>query len=141
MQVGIDIFFREAQLVWDEVYPFIDKRASDNLSRLWYEGAAILDDPRLELVKDGRAAVLHNPEAHFLDTGALRMPTNPDDPVWAAAVGEIERLQDAAAPRAVALGLVTNPELRLPNRVGKTWLAGTNCEMMGPAPPLVTWEY
>lgn len=26
-QVGVDIFFREAQLVWDELFPFADKKA------------------------------------------------------------------------------------------------------------------
>lgn len=26
-EVGVDIFFREAQLVWDELYPFADRRA------------------------------------------------------------------------------------------------------------------
>ena len=34
LQVGVDIFFREAQLVWDEVSPFIDKRASESAEKL-----------------------------------------------------------------------------------------------------------
>ena len=34
LQVGVDIFFREAQLVWDEVSPFIDKRAADSAEEL-----------------------------------------------------------------------------------------------------------
>ncbi len=32
--VGVDIFFREAQLVWDELYPFADKRALEAGGRL-----------------------------------------------------------------------------------------------------------
>ena len=31
--MGVDIFFREAQLVWDEVHPFIDVRASQSAEK------------------------------------------------------------------------------------------------------------
>ena len=26
-EVGVDIFFREVQTIWEELYPFVDKRA------------------------------------------------------------------------------------------------------------------
>lgn len=39
--VGVDIFFREAQGAWDELYPFLDKRARDSA-----DGLGIGDDPR-----------------------------------------------------------------------------------------------
>jgi hypothetical protein len=32
--VGVDIFFREVQLAWDEIYPFADRRALGAASRL-----------------------------------------------------------------------------------------------------------
>lgn len=32
--VGVDIFFREAQLVWDELYPFADRRSLQAAERL-----------------------------------------------------------------------------------------------------------
>jgi hypothetical protein len=32
--VGVDIFFREAQRTWDELYPFIDRRAREAARRL-----------------------------------------------------------------------------------------------------------
>jgi endonuclease III len=32
--VGVDIFFREAQTVWDELYPFIDEKAQDAAQKL-----------------------------------------------------------------------------------------------------------
>lgn len=32
--VGVDIFFREVQEIWDEVFPFIDKRASASAKQL-----------------------------------------------------------------------------------------------------------
>jgi endonuclease III len=35
--VGVDIFFREAQVAWDELYPFIDKRAARSAQRLGLE--------------------------------------------------------------------------------------------------------
>jgi hypothetical protein len=35
--VGVDIFFREVQLVWDELYPFAGKRDLDAASRLGLE--------------------------------------------------------------------------------------------------------
>lgn len=33
-EVGVDVFFREAQAVWDELYPFVDARAADSADRL-----------------------------------------------------------------------------------------------------------
>lgn len=32
--VGVDIFFREVQGVWDELRPFVDRRAADSAARL-----------------------------------------------------------------------------------------------------------
>jgi len=32
--VGVDIFFREAQTVWDELYPFVDQKAQDAAQKL-----------------------------------------------------------------------------------------------------------
>ena len=32
--VGVDIFFREAQRTWDELYPFADRRAREAARRL-----------------------------------------------------------------------------------------------------------
>lgn len=43
--VGVDIFFREAQAVWDELYPFADKRARKTAGELG------LDDEPEELAK------------------------------------------------------------------------------------------
>lgn len=40
MQVGTDIFFREAQLVWSELVPFIDKRASQSARDMGLPDAA-----------------------------------------------------------------------------------------------------
>src|SRR5690606_37592154 len=42
--VGVDVFFREVQLAWDELYPFADARVSKAAKRL-------------ELGKDARALV------------------------------------------------------------------------------------
>jgi endonuclease III len=36
--VGVDIFFREAQVVWDELYPFADERALGEARRLGLPG-------------------------------------------------------------------------------------------------------
>ena len=41
-EVGADIFCREAQIVWDELYPFADRRALEAARRLGLE-----DDPGL----------------------------------------------------------------------------------------------
>ncbi len=38
--VGADIFFREVQLVWDEMYPFADDRVLDAARRLKLGGSA-----------------------------------------------------------------------------------------------------
>jgi hypothetical protein len=38
--VGVDIFFREVQLAWDEIYPFADRRALNAASRLGLEDTA-----------------------------------------------------------------------------------------------------
>jgi hypothetical protein len=38
--VGVDIFFREAQLAWDELYPFADRRALRAAERLGLRGDA-----------------------------------------------------------------------------------------------------
>jgi hypothetical protein len=38
--VGVSIFFREAQLAWDELYPFADERALRTAERLGLEGDA-----------------------------------------------------------------------------------------------------
>lgn len=38
--VGVDIFFREIQLVWDELYPFADKKALKAAKRLGLPGTA-----------------------------------------------------------------------------------------------------
>jgi endonuclease III len=32
--VGVDIFFREAQVAWEELFPFVDKRAQQNAQEL-----------------------------------------------------------------------------------------------------------
>jgi endonuclease III len=32
--VGVDIFFREVQVAWDELFPFVDRRALDAAGRL-----------------------------------------------------------------------------------------------------------
>jgi hypothetical protein len=34
---GVDIFFREAQITWDELYPFVDKRAAKAAEQLGLE--------------------------------------------------------------------------------------------------------
>ena len=39
-EVGVDIFFREAQLIWDELYPFGDQRALRSARRLGLPGDA-----------------------------------------------------------------------------------------------------
>jgi hypothetical protein len=36
--VGVDIFFREAQVAWDELYPFADRRAMRAAQRLGLGG-------------------------------------------------------------------------------------------------------
>ena len=33
-EVGVDIFFREAQVVWEELFPFLDRRAAQAARRL-----------------------------------------------------------------------------------------------------------
>ena len=38
--VGVDIFFREVQLAWDEIYPFADRRALEAARRLELEDTA-----------------------------------------------------------------------------------------------------
>jgi hypothetical protein len=38
--VGVDIFFREVQVAWDELYPFADRRALDAARRLGLPGDA-----------------------------------------------------------------------------------------------------
>lgn len=38
--VGVDIFFREVQVAWDELYPFADRRALDAANRLELEDTA-----------------------------------------------------------------------------------------------------
>jgi hypothetical protein len=38
--VGVDIFFREAQAIWDELYPFADDRALETARRLGLGGSA-----------------------------------------------------------------------------------------------------
>ena len=38
--VGVSIFFREAQIAWDELYPFVDKRALQAAGRLELESEA-----------------------------------------------------------------------------------------------------
>jgi hypothetical protein len=35
--VGVDVFFREAQAIWDELYPFAGKRDLDAAARLGLE--------------------------------------------------------------------------------------------------------
>jgi hypothetical protein len=40
-EVGVDIFMREAQIVWFELYPFADRKALQSAARLGLE-----DDPR-----------------------------------------------------------------------------------------------
>jgi hypothetical protein len=32
--VGVDIFFREAQVAWEELFPFLDRRAAQAARRL-----------------------------------------------------------------------------------------------------------
>ena len=32
--VGVDIFFREAQVAWEELFPFVDRRAAQTARRL-----------------------------------------------------------------------------------------------------------
>lgn len=39
-EVGVDIFFREVQLAWDELYPFADKKALKAARRLGLPGTA-----------------------------------------------------------------------------------------------------
>jgi endonuclease III len=39
-EVGADIFFREAQIAWDEVHPFADRRALETARRLGLGGSA-----------------------------------------------------------------------------------------------------
>lgn len=63
--VGVDIFFREVQVVWGELFPFVDDRARKNAKRLGlpYEASGLLemvgeaDFPRLvsALVRAGLA--------------------------------------------------------------------------------------
>jgi hypothetical protein len=38
--VGVDIFFREVQVAWDELYPFADRRVLDEARRLGLPGEA-----------------------------------------------------------------------------------------------------
>lgn len=38
--VGVDIFFREAQAVWPELHPFVDERAADSAKRLGLPASA-----------------------------------------------------------------------------------------------------
>ena len=33
-EVGVDIFFREAQVAWEELFPFVDRRAAQAARRL-----------------------------------------------------------------------------------------------------------
>lgn len=47
-EVGADIFFREVQLAWDELYPFADKKALKAAKRLGLPGTA---EGLAELVK------------------------------------------------------------------------------------------
>lgn len=39
--VGVDIFFREVQVVWNELYPFLDARALASAERLGLKGDAV----------------------------------------------------------------------------------------------------
>lgn len=43
--VGVDIFFREVQVAWDELFPFADQRAQQNARKLGLptDGQALLD--------------------------------------------------------------------------------------------------
>ena len=54
LQVGTNIFFREAQLVWDELVPFIDKRAAEAAVQMGLPDSA---DELLKLV-DGNVGKL-----------------------------------------------------------------------------------
>lgn len=66
--VGVDIFFREVQLVWDELYPFLDKHALDAADQLGL--------PR--------------------DPGTLaKMVPREDFPRFATALAEVARQRDA----------------------------------------------
>src|SRR5215218_1423763 len=40
-EVGVDIFFREAQVVWEELFPFVDRRVGQAARRLGLDA-----DPR-----------------------------------------------------------------------------------------------
>jgi hypothetical protein len=40
--VGVDIFFREAQVAWEELFPFVDRRAAQAARRLGLDA-----DPRV----------------------------------------------------------------------------------------------
>jgi hypothetical protein len=37
--VGVDIFFREAQVAWEELFPFVDRRAAQAARRLGLDAA------------------------------------------------------------------------------------------------------
>lgn len=75
--VGVDIFFREAQGTWDELHPFLDKRAR--------AGAAALG-----LDEDAKAL------ARLVDAA--------DFPRFVAALVRVERADDAEKVRRVAAG-------------------------------------
>lgn len=77
-EVGVDIFFREAQVVWDELAPFADRRALRSAQRL-----GLGDDARaLARLTDGE------PELARLVAGLVRCDLAGDhDDVLAAAGG------------------------------------------------------
>jgi endonuclease III len=75
--VGVDIFFREVQVAWDELFPFADRRALDAAGRL-------------KLPKDARRLARH------ADGG--------DYPRLLAALVRVELDDDYAAVRAAARG-------------------------------------
>jgi hypothetical protein len=75
--VGVDIFFREAQVGWDELFPFADRRALDAAARL-------------KLGKDSKALV--------------RLAGRNDFPRLTAALVRVELADDYDAVRSAAKG-------------------------------------
>jgi len=64
--VGVDIFFREAQVAWEELFPFVDRRAAQTARRLGLDA-----DPRA-LADDRDPKAFARLVAAFVRTGLAK---------------------------------------------------------------------
>jgi hypothetical protein len=79
-EVGVDIFFREAQVVWGELFPFVDRRAVQAARRLGLDAdpGALAGGRRPEVFARLVAALVRTGLAHdhdaVLEAARARLP-------------------------------------------------------------------